>query len=75
MLSFDERIDEQMALLEGWLVHLDLRDLAVSVSHVGITLLLEVAARGIDRVFIFPGGDLAAAFLLLDGSEQMEEFG
>ena len=56
------------------MVHIHSSDLTVFISRIIINAFACIAARSIKRYFIFPSSHIAAAALLLDRAENVENW-
>ena len=73
LLLSDERIRDQILCVKIFVMHIDGRDLAIVIGAVVIDALIHVAAGGVDCDFIFAFAQVAAAALLFNGAQDMEE--
>ena len=73
-LAFEfDRVAAKFASVEILTVHVNGVDLVIVVGRVVVDALRCVAAGGVNRDLILVFSDLAAAALLIDGAEDMEE--
>ena len=68
-----DRVAVKFASVEVFVVHVNGVDLVVVIGRVVVDALRRVAAGGVDGNLILVLSDLAAAALLVDGTEDVEE--
>lgn len=73
LLLSDERIRDQILCVKIFVMHINGRDLAIVIGAVVIDALIHVAAGGVDCDLIFAFAQVAAAALLFNGAQDMEE--
>ena len=73
LFGFDDGVDDELVGIEIFGVETEGGDLVVGVGRVVEDAVLEVIAGGIDGVFVFAIAEVAAAVLLVDGVEDVEE--
>ncbi len=73
LFGFEDGVDDELVGIEIFGVEAEGGDLVVGVGRVVEDAVFEVVARGVDGVFVFAVAEVAAAVLLVDGVEDVEE--
>ena len=73
LFGFEDGVDDELVGIEIFGVEIEGGDLVVGVGRVVENAVFEVIAGGVDGVFVFAVAEVAAAVLLVDGVEDVEE--
>ena len=73
LFGFEDGVDDELVGIEVFGVEVEGGDLVVGVGRVVENAVFEVIAGGVDGVFVFAVAEVAAAVLLVDGVEDVEE--
>ncbi len=73
LFGFEDGVDDELVGIEIFGVEVEGGDLVVGVGRVVENAVFEVVAGGVDGVFVFAVAEVAAAVLLVDGVEDVEE--
>lgn len=73
LFGFEDGVDDELVGIEIFGVETEGGDLVVGVGRVVENAVFEVITGGVDGVFVFAVAEVAAAVLLVDGVEDVEE--
>ena len=73
LLALDERIGNQLFGIEVFLIHINGGNLRILVGRVVVNAARRVAAGGVNRDLVLSVRHLAAAALLIDRAQYVEE--